>query len=128
MTVQYEWDIETVEAGTDPEVLDHYHHDKLAQTADTLGKWHPDAAHQILIVLVRDDDYGRQWAYIEAGRMPDQFDEGTAVPRRFQLEWDKYGEQVNAQVDAINGREFAPRTESNSVFLDKMKEREAHDD
>jgi len=122
MTVEYEWDIETVESGVveldHAEIIDHYHHDKLSQTTDTLGFWHPVAAEQIRIVLVRDDDYGRQWAYIDGGVMPDEFDGGTAVPRRFQLEWDKYGKQINAQVDAINSGQMPAKTKSN---LDKMK-------
>jgi hypothetical protein len=127
MTVYYEWDIETVESGVveldHAEIIDHYHHDKLSQMTDTLGFCHPDAAEQIRIVLVRDDRYGRQWAYIDGGRLPDEFDEGTTVPRRFQLEWDKYGEQINAQVDAINSGDFPARTKSNSAFLDKMSAR-----
>jgi hypothetical protein len=126
MAVDYEWDIETVEPSGD--IIDNHHHDKLSQLTDTLGFWRPEAANQIVIVLVRFDDDGFQWAYIypdaDGWRMPDMFDGGTVVPRRFQLEWEKYGEEIHAQVDAINSGQFAPRTESNSAFLDTMKERE----
>lgn len=94
MTVEYEWDVETVamvdsadyEAG---DVLEHAHQtckaDALAEAATPSA---PGTGK--VVVLVRDDAFGRSWAYLNAdGTMPthfsDAFDRPThRVPMRFR--------------------------------------------
>jgi len=92
MAVRYEWDVEeTAAADTDDheegECFDHRfcesYKEVLAVAATTPPEgtaWRP--------VLVRDDDAGRSWAYMENGKLPSHFEDayGTPVakvPKRF---------------------------------------------
>ena len=80
MTVYYEWDIETVDANGD--VQDHNH------SASFPG--HPKALNERL-VLVRnkctDGDLDhRSWSYVDGGKLPELFDDGSRVPKRFHAE------------------------------------------
>ena len=81
MTVTYEWDVETVDEYGG--VQEHDHSNKYPSRK---------LNHDELIVLVRDlhsDDEGlqdRQWAYVEDNLLPDEFDGGAKVPKRFHVE------------------------------------------
>lgn len=94
MRVVYEWDVETVavadtadyEAG---EVLEHWHQSSKADALRVAAApAHPTQGYRV--VLVRDDDAGRSWAYLGAnGAMPthflDAYDRPThLVPARFR--------------------------------------------
>jgi hypothetical protein len=95
MAVIYEWDCETVADGDTPsfedgEVIDHCH---AAVYQDVLKRAKTDAPagfrHEV--VLVRDDEEGRSWAYVENGKLPEFFTDAdgadaSKVPQRFHQE------------------------------------------
>jgi hypothetical protein len=77
MTVCYEWDVEThtateTEEHEAGEVLDHDHRDSYAQCLHVASQPAPEGC-RFAIVLVRDDDSGRSWAYLEEGKLPSHF-------------------------------------------------------
>lgn len=88
--VQYEWDYETVDENGD--VIDHCHNRKLS------GFYPQDITDTL--VLVRDTcevEGGEFWgvldrthAYVENGELPDYFDDGYPVPKRFHAELKRY--------------------------------------
>jgi hypothetical protein len=98
MSVRYEWDVELVtavetaehEAG---EVIDHNHVESAAAAlAFAAGGAGEGFAYSI--VLVRDDDNGRAWAYVEDGKLPTHFtdahdNEVAVVPQRLRGEWER---------------------------------------
>jgi hypothetical protein len=108
MPIKYEWDIETVAADEDEDILDHDHRDKLSEfgveelifaIAQQPG---PDSKGDtfLRLVLVRDrlDDGGvvcRSWAYVtDDGKMPEQFLDAyerpvAKVPKRFIEEFNR---------------------------------------
>ncbi len=81
--VEYEWDYEGVDAHGD--VDDHYFQEKLADYPKP-----PHPKHERM-VLLRHDDGGTMWAYVEHARLPRCFN-GTdvAVPARFHLELSRW--------------------------------------
>ena len=89
MAVRYEWDIESWD---DDEVVDHDHRDRLH---DFGGEKLTQAVAEdegLRLVLVRDDDNGRSWAYVKDGELApvftDAFDRQVAkVPKRFVQEF-----------------------------------------
>lgn len=96
MAVVYEWDVESVSAVDSEqyelgEVIDHHHTETFAE-ARAQAATPPEQGQRHEIVLVRDDDAGRSWAYLEPDEiMPDHFHdaEGRAVarvPMRFVAE------------------------------------------
>ena len=91
--VTYEWDIETV-TDEDGDVMDHNHADKLKELLFYKNeKPDMDGCHYEL-VLVRDlwEDSNleqRTWAYPDGGKMPKEFDNGVAVPKRFLEEYER---------------------------------------
>lgn len=88
MTVYYEWDVEEVDVNED---IQHHNHTasyveakRIAETPDEIGM-------TSRIVLVRDDDKGRAWAYMEDGKLPEHFEDAhgveiAKVPKRFNAE------------------------------------------
>lgn len=95
MAVHYEWDVEEqaardtaqVEAG---EVLEHWH---CATYADAVQLATREPAPDVVykIVLVRDADACRAWAYMENGKLPEYFEDAygqprAKVPKRFHAE------------------------------------------
>lgn len=95
MSVEYERDCETVTVGEtvdyeDGEVVDHYHADTYAEVAARAATQpEPGCRHEV--VLVRDDDAGRSWAYVIDGKLPECFMDAngydtTKVPQRFVRE------------------------------------------
>lgn len=96
MAVRYEWDVETV---TDrdsaehekDEVLDHNHFDTFREASEFVRVFKPADGERFDLVLVRDDDNGRSWAYVTDGKLPEYFsdayrDEVSKVPQRFHNE------------------------------------------
>lgn len=90
MGVFYEWDIEKVDENED--IVDHDFQDKLAG----FGALPTINGGQYRLVLVRnigDEDEGvtdREWAYTVWSNgswvLPDRFDGGAKVPKRFHAE------------------------------------------
>jgi len=91
---RYEWVIETVDEYEDIREVNH---------ADTLTMALLDATLEaeatgmrVDVGLVRDalDNIDgslkdRQWAYLEDGKLPEQFDGGASIPQRFKREVEK---------------------------------------
>ena len=96
MTVQYEWDCETVADGDstgfeDGEAIDHAHGASFKEVKAwaAANPCAPGFRHEI--VLVRDDDAGRAWAYVSGGKLPEYFTDADGaddakVPQRFVRE------------------------------------------
>ncbi len=95
MTVTYEWDCETVTAVEsadfeEGEVIEHYHAPKFKEVLKE-SKTAPPEGCKFALVLVRDDDIGRSWAYLDNGVLPESFEDAygrfaAKVPRRFHEE------------------------------------------
>lgn len=95
MTVFYEWDVEIVSDGDtdaleDGEILEHRFCDSYKE-ALTLQREPAESGTRRLVVLVCDSDEGRAWAYVEGGKLPDQFADANGfdvrkVPQRFHKE------------------------------------------
>ena len=97
MTVWYEWDLEEYDINAndpDAEIVDHNHGDKLVE----LGF---PADHKQKLVLVRNTEDSRLWAYVDDSRMlPKYFSRPEAdgkyyetnvkVPQKFHREIAKY--------------------------------------
>ena len=97
MSIDYEWDVETLDSYKD--IVDHDH-----GTLKMLKlNYYPMMLNQALVLVrtQRGDHYDRQWAYVsDSGVLPDTFDGGTPVPARFKkadLSWTKKLEQCHAQ-------------------------------
>lgn len=103
MTVYYEWDVEEVanERLTDSgqefdkdDVMEHYFQSsfKCCREFKTNADDINSVNSRLEIVLVRDDDHGRAWAYLNSeGKLPEYFTdayrrETTKVPKRFHDE------------------------------------------
>lgn len=103
----YEWDIETVTvAPAEPlpadeeweeEVLDHDHRDRLAEfdpedvKAALMGTLN-DEGNRLKLVLVRDSEQGRAWAYVEDKRLPSHF--ADAYQRQTAFVADKWHDEL----------------------------------
>lgn len=90
--VEYEWANEAVDSYGD---CDPYHAENLSYCNAPTNK--PNADGETLdLVLVRDEHndwhglVNRQWAYVEDGVLPDKFDGGAKVPKRFHTEFDRW--------------------------------------
>lgn len=101
MAVYYQWDVELHIYYNDADeidsmdVLDHDFCDNFKEAkAIAAGppEQYPEGKTSLHIVLVRDGDVGRTWAYLEDdGKLPEKFMDAegklqTAVPKRFHLE------------------------------------------
>ena len=91
--VNYEWDIEWVDRHGD--IQDHNHRDKLEDHKPPRKV--PDAnGYTEDLVLVRDEWnewewlVDRQWAYVKEGILPEKFDCGAKVPKRFHVEYNRW--------------------------------------
>lgn len=95
MTVVYEWDVETLAAAEtdeheEDEVIDHNHQTCYADAVREAALPAPEG-FRFAIVLVRDDDDGRSWAYVGTNGLPMRFTDangggGSLVPMRFARE------------------------------------------
>ena len=84
----YEWGVEFVTRDGYEDIEDTYHFEKLGD-----AKRQTSEEFDCRIVLIRDqgsEDAGvehRQWAYLkDDGTLPEEFDGGTRVPKRFHAE------------------------------------------
>jgi hypothetical protein len=89
MTVVYEWDVETIDLNGD--IQDHDHRNTYAEVLSVSMRAPPVSGEKHAIVLVRDDDNGRSWAYMENGKLPEYFEDAyqqevAKVPKRFHAE------------------------------------------
>lgn len=92
-TTLYEWDCETVVDGDSPnfengEVVDHVYGASYKEVTVWSAANPPEAGFQRAIVLVRDADEGRSWAYLAGGNLPPYFKDAygintAKVPARF---------------------------------------------
>lgn len=93
MTVSYEWDVETVETYEDGnnDVHEHYHCESYAEAVRWKSQQPERPGISYEIVLVRDDDEGRSWAYVTDGILPewaqDAYECRTGkIPKRYRDE------------------------------------------
>ena len=90
--VIYEWVIETVDIESEDILsVDHAntYAEALVQSSDQ-----PDEGCFYRIGLVRDDDDGRSWAYVEDGVLPSHFEDAlnrrvAKVPQKLRKQFDK---------------------------------------
>jgi hypothetical protein len=99
MAVIYEWDCETVADGEsvdheDGEVIDHCHGPSFREVSEWSKRNPCESGFRHALVLVRDDDDRRAWAYVEGGKLPEWFTDAEGndwarVPKRFHAEVSK---------------------------------------
>jgi hypothetical protein len=90
----YEWGRESVIEYGDgiDDILDTYHATRLRDVENHEDMMSCDGATTTRLVLIRDvfegdgDLADRQWAYIIAGVLPEEFDGGARIPQRFRKE------------------------------------------
>ncbi len=93
MAVYYEWVVETVELDSE-DIIDTEGCDNLERALELLA-CDPGEGHYNRLVLVRDKEasvnrYGdedRQWAYVEDGELPLEFDGGAKVPEKYRKQY-----------------------------------------
>ena len=97
MGVIYEWDVETVSLSCeDEEILGHNHRDRLSEYGP--DDFNPEdwGGDRCDLVLVRDGDDERLWAYVKDDKLPEFFHDawqqptGYAVPKRFHQELERH--------------------------------------
>lgn len=91
--VFYEWDFEVSDEHGD--IVDHEHYDKLPKTSSEIKM-----EENVELVLIRESGneadglQDRQWAYPEIQNgilcLPEEFDGGNKIPRRFREELAKW--------------------------------------
>ena len=97
MTVIYEWDVETVETyeDGDNDIHEHYH----CETYGDAQRWAmrqpaiPGFTYEV--VLVRDDDDRRSWAYVIDGKMPEYAEDADG------RKWGKIPQRYIREVEAL---------------------------
>lgn len=112
MAVHYEWDVETVEVehgNPDVQVVDHYHCETFKEALIQSLKGEPLQGLRYDIVLVRDDDDDRSWAYfdVKTGTIPeyscDAYNQNAfKIPKRFHAEVKKMTDMLMAVVKQYN--------------------------
>lgn len=87
----YEWGVELVIDDEHEDIDDTLYFDSFAEAKQEAEE--PREGYRNVIVLIRDqgsEAYGledRQWAYLEEdGTLPEEFDGGNRVPKRFHQE------------------------------------------
>lgn len=88
MATIYEWCVEHV---CGDEVLEHYHQESYAECLVFITDFSLPSGSELHIVLVRDDDKCRSWAYIEDTVLPERFTDAydrpvAKVPKRYHTE------------------------------------------
>jgi hypothetical protein len=115
----YEWDVETVAIveTTDyaiGDIAEHYHCESYREALAYAEKTEPPAGFGFAIVLVRDDDALRAWAYVEKGQLSEVFSDANGV--KYRKTPKRFIDEVNAaRVDAgkdpaVTVREESPET------------------
>lgn len=95
--LDYEWDIEHLDRFGD--IIDHEFVDKYPGTRDF------DETGQVVVLVKsyarglsgREDSFfieDRTWAYIDNGKLPEEFEDGTRVPVRFHAEVKRFSASV----------------------------------
>lgn len=94
MAVHYEWDAELVEGD---DIIDHNHGDTYAAVRMQVARERASlgAGQRFAIVLIRDSNSGRAWAYMEGDTLPAYFEDAygrevARVPQRFHAEVAKF--------------------------------------
>jgi hypothetical protein len=88
MTVFYEWDVEEFTDDEYEDIVQHFFCDKFSDALAIIQA--AENGHKRRIVLVRDDDTERSWAYLmDDGTMPEFFENANGaecgrVPKRFK--------------------------------------------
>ena len=81
----YEWSIETIDDSGD--IIDNDFDDTMA---DLLRRHPLGSSERLVLVLsigsILDGVEDRGWAYIADGKLPEFFDNGIKVPKRFHME------------------------------------------
>lgn len=91
--VDYEWDIEE---WLGDEILENNFREKLDEytsCAFDVSLVDGDALKLVLVRYEYSDDDGlvdQQWAYVESGVLPETFDDGAKVPKRFHVEYNRW--------------------------------------
>ena len=96
MKARYEWDVECYATCAHDEwdagdVIDHDHWDTYAEARAALAGAPVTACVGYRLVLVRDDENGRAWAYMDGNWLPESLDDALGdpvcmVPARFVRE------------------------------------------
>lgn len=101
--VSYEWDVEThiyYNESSDidsMDVLDHEFSESFEEASQKFcvqPEQYPEGVSSKHIVLVRDDDFMRTWAYLDGNKLPEFFMDAdgknqTKVPKKFHKEVEK---------------------------------------
>jgi hypothetical protein len=91
--LDYEWDIESLDIHGD--IIDHDFKSSFPGPRDF------DATGEVVVLVKsyarglsgREDSFmieDRTWAYLEDGKLPEEFEDGTRVPKRFHAEVARY--------------------------------------
>ena len=103
--VFYEWDVEEIDS--DGDIIDH-HHVESYEVADTLKRlYEATEPYTYKVVLVKDSRAsGRSWAYIEDGKLPENFEDSYGgncgkVPERFHKEIEEYKKSLELQAPGL---------------------------
>ena len=96
MAVHYEWDVEQcnaieTEILEEGEIIEHWFQESYRELSEFMAAVVFDPAIDWQTVLVRNDDNGRSWAYMEDGKLPEFFEDAyqhrvAKVPKRFHAE------------------------------------------
>jgi len=91
MKTVHEWDVERV---CDDEVLEHYHQESYADCLNFVKSFNVPVGEELHVVLVRDDDKCRSWAYVEDGALAEIFTDAcdrtvAKVPNKYHVECGK---------------------------------------
>lgn len=94
----YEWEItEHDEYG---DIVENHFADKLSEyDQQDLKRALDESDDSMQLGLMRDnirddgDDLDRSWAYVESGELPEEFDAGWSIPKRFRNELKKVRNQ-----------------------------------
>ena len=111
--MHYEWDIETLEYGTE-EVLEHDHADRLNsfsahQVEAALSGGRCDEEVGTCLVLVRDqlevdgtDLAFRLWAYVQDGQLPEFFSNSLGCPTGYRVPA-RFHRELRARLETMRG-------------------------
>lgn len=101
MTVYYEWDVEEVqdyidESGDEQtEIIEHWFQMSYEDCIKHISRRPAPSGNRYDIVLVRDDDDGRSWAYMEGGKLPEYAENAFGedcgkIPKKYHAEVARY--------------------------------------
>ncbi len=88
--IVYQWDWEEIDEFGD--IIDHNHSDVIEDITD----WMTEGNEIFELVLVRDvwNKFGeltnRQWAYVENNQLPNRFDGGASIPKKYIKQFEQW--------------------------------------